>query len=80
MIRIEIAIKTSLLVLVMAVFMAYDSRAQFFGNGPEETEEAGTNDTNPEEVPVDGGLSLAIAGAIGYGIKKARDLRKKKAK
>ena len=28
-------------------------------------------------VPIDGGISILIAAGIGYGIKKARDQRKK---
>lgn len=30
----------------------------------------------PPDVPVDGGLSLLIAGGIGYGMKKLREKRK----
>jgi len=30
--------------------------------------------------PVDGGLSLLIAGGVGYGVKKIRESRNKKAK
>ncbi|MDE3144367.1 MAG: hypothetical protein KGL19_09450 [Bacteroidota bacterium] len=29
--------------------------------------------TPPHAAPIDGGLSLLIAGGIGYGIKKARE-------
>ena len=32
----------------------------------------------PPSAPVDGGLSLLIAGGVGYGIKKAREKRKNK--
>ena len=32
---------------------------------------------DPNSAPVDGGLSLLIAGGVGYGIKKAREKRKK---
>jgi hypothetical protein len=31
----------------------------------------------PPSAPVDGGLSLLIAGGVGYGIKKAREKKKK---
>ena len=31
------------------------------------------------DAPIDGGISLLIAAGIGYGVKKARDNRKKKA-
>lgn len=30
------------------------------------------------DVPIDGGLSLLIAGGVAYGAKKVRDARKKK--
>ncbi len=33
--------------------------------------------TPPESAPVDGGLSLLIAGGVGYGVKKIREKRKK---
>ena len=33
--------------------------------------------TPPTDAPIDGGLSLLIAGGVGYGIKKAREKRKK---
>ena len=32
---------------------------------------------DPNSAPVDGGLSLLIAGGVGYGVKKARERRKK---
>lgn len=32
---------------------------------------------SPDEVPIDGGLSVLIAVGVGYGIKKVRDGRKK---
>lgn len=35
--------------------------------------------TPPVDAPVDGGLSLLIAGGVGYGIKKAREKKKKQA-
>jgi len=31
-----------------------------------------------ESAPIDGGLSLLIAGGVGYGIKKIREKRKQK--
>ncbi|MEI6522618.1 MAG: PID-CTERM protein-sorting domain-containing protein [Bacteroidia bacterium] len=32
----------------------------------------------PSPVPIDGGLSLVIAGCVGYGMKKINDNRKAK--
>ncbi|MBS1626318.1 MAG: hypothetical protein JSR09_11765 [Bacteroidetes bacterium] len=29
------------------------------------------------DAPIDGGLSLLIAGGVGYGVKKVREMRKK---
>jgi len=31
---------------------------------------------NPDSAPIDGGLSLLVAGGVGYGIKKIREKRK----
>ena len=33
--------------------------------------------SDPDSAPIDGGLSLLIAGGVGYGVKKAREKRKK---
>ena len=33
--------------------------------------------TPPSDAPIDGGLSLLIAGGVGYGVKKIREKRKK---
>lgn len=33
---------------------------------------------DPDSAPVDGGLSLLIAGGLGYGIKKIREKMKNK--
>ena len=35
-------------------------------------------DPDTNDVPVDGGLSLFIAAGVGYGIKKAKDLKNRK--
>ena len=32
--------------------------------------------TPPQNAPIDGGLSLLIAGGVGYGIKKVRQRKK----
>jgi len=32
--------------------------------------------TPPQNAPIDGGLSLLIAGGVGYGVKKIREKRK----
>jgi len=31
--------------------------------------------TDPDNAPVDGGISLLVAGGLGYGIKKMREQR-----
>ena len=31
---------------------------------------------DPDSAPIDGGLSLLIAGGVGYGMKKVRERRK----
>ncbi len=33
--------------------------------------------TPPVNAPIDGGLSLLVAGGVGYGVKKIREKRKK---
>ena len=33
---------------------------------------------DPDSAPIDGGLSLLIAGGVGYGVKKLREKRKHK--
>ena len=33
--------------------------------------------SDPDSAPIDGGLSLLIAGGVGYGVKRAREKRKK---
>ncbi len=32
--------------------------------------------SDPDSAPIDGGLSLLIAGGVGYGVKKIREKRK----
>ncbi len=44
----------------------------------DDPDDAAWNDSTPDEIPVDGGLSLFLAAGVGYGIKKANDMRKKK--
>ncbi|MFM6947399.1 MAG: PID-CTERM protein-sorting domain-containing protein [Aquirufa sp.] len=34
--------------------------------------------TDPQGVPVDGGLSILLGAGIGYGVKKINDHRKRK--
>ena len=38
-----------------------------------------TDPGNDVDAPIDGGVSLLVAAGIGYGIKKVKDNRKKKA-
>lgn len=38
----------------------------------------GIDPAGDPDAPFDGGLSILIAAAIGYGIKKTKDFRKKK--
>jgi len=44
----------------------------------EDPDDGSWNDEAPDEVPVDGGLTLLVATGIGYGIKKANDMRQKR--
>mgnify|MGYP000395053928 CR=1 FL=1 len=36
-------------------------------------------DDDVDDVPIDGGVSLLVAAGVGYGAKKWKDARKKKA-
>ncbi len=55
------------LLLLIALFCSFSAFAQLDPGG---TPDVGT--------PIDGGVSLLIAGAIGYGVKKYKEERKKK--
>jgi len=44
-----------------------------FSQGP-----GGDPGGDPDLIPIDGGLGFLLAAGVGYGAKKARDLRKKK--
>jgi len=35
------------------------------------------DNVDPDSAPIDGGLSLLIAGGVGYGVKKLKEKRKK---
>ena len=41
--------------------------------------QAPETDAVDPDAPIDGGISLLVAAGIGYGVKKARDNRKKNA-
>jgi hypothetical protein len=34
---------------------------------------------DPNDTPIDGGLSVLLAAGVGYGVKRYRDAKKKKA-
>ena len=56
------------LLLLIALFCSYSAFA-----------DPGDPGGNPDVgTPIDGGVSLLVAGAIGYGVKKVKDARKKK--
>lgn len=43
-----------------------------FAQGP-----GGDPGGDPDLIPIDGGLGFLLAAGVGYGVKKARDFRKK---
>jgi hypothetical protein len=43
------------------------------GGGP-----GGDPGGDPDLIPIDGGLGFLLAAGVGYGVKKARDFRRKK--
>ncbi len=67
--NIKFLFKTMMLCLTLTLVGYTPS----FGQDPDPWADPDTND-----VPVDGGLSLFIAAGVGYGIKKAKDLKKRK--
>ena len=42
------------------------------GGGPD-----GDPGGDPDLIPIDGGLGFLLAAGVGYGVKKARDMKKK---
>lgn len=40
--------------------------------------DGGEGTGNPDEVPIDGGISLLVAAGVAYGAKKIYDAKKKK--
>ncbi|SFQ39242.1 PID-CTERM protein-sorting domain-containing protein [Hymenobacter arizonensis] len=61
----------SLFLVLVATAVAV---AQPGSGGPEP---GGTTPTNPTEIPIDGGISLLLAGGIAYGAKHLRNRRRK---
>lgn len=57
---------TSILILIFSV-LPYNANAQFGDPGED------------PDAPIDGGISVLVAAGIGYGAKKMRDSKKKKA-
>ena len=58
-----------LVVIVCCIVVSLPSFAQGPGGDP---------GGDPDLIPIDGGLGFLLAAGVGYGIKKARDLRHKK--
>ena len=58
-------------VLVLALATTAVALAQPGSGGP------GPGTLDPTAVPVDGGISLLLAGGVAYGIKQLRDRRRK---
>jgi hypothetical protein len=52
--------------LMMVVVLLISTTAVFAQDAP-------TLPDDPENVPIDGGISLLVAAGIGYGAKKMRD-------
>ena len=57
------------LFLIMCLFISVD----IFAQGP-----GGDPGGDPDLIPVDGGLGFLLAAGVGYGVKKAREYRRKK--
>ena len=67
------AIKVVLLFISMT-FVAIDIMAQ----GPDSGGPDGEPGGDPDLIPVDGGLGFLLAAGVGYGVKKAREYRRRK--
>lgn len=65
--RISLYKKPALLMMVFLLTFTTGVMAQPDGNG---------EDPPPNDIPIDGGLSLLLAAGVGYGIKKVRDSRR----
>jgi hypothetical protein len=70
------AIKISLF-FISLIFVSIDILAQGpgeeGGGGP-----GGDPGGDPDLIPVDGGLGFLLAAGVGYGVKKAREYRRRK--
>ena len=71
--KTPINIKMACMALLLSVSL--HTQAQFGDDQPPTDGPPGCCDENPD-VPLDGGLSILLAAGLGYGVKKARDLRK----
>ena len=64
-------------IMITFLFLAVDIFAQGPGDegggGP-----GGEPGGDPDLIPVDGGLGFLLAAGVGYGVKKAREYKRKK--
>jgi len=72
MIRIINKIKANQAIKIICLFIVFISVTTMLQAQPPDM------GGDPNSAPVDGGLSLLIAGGVGYGIKKMRVNRKNK--
>lgn len=63
----------SIKILLIAMFLTVGSTYSIAQEDP-----GLPGDGDPVDAPIDGGLSILLAAGVGYGVKKARDQRKKK--
>ncbi|HEX8331269.1 MAG TPA: hypothetical protein VF622_01535 [Segetibacter sp.] len=67
----SIQLRRIIFLFVLALSISFSTYAQ----GPGGDGDLG----NPDNVPIDGGLSLALAAGAGYLVKRRHDAKKKKA-
>ena len=60
-----IQILTLLAIMLVPTLLLAQPASQPFGSG-----------SDPDTVPIDGGLSLLVAAGVGYGAKKLKEKRK----
>jgi hypothetical protein len=68
-------VKRRLVLILLVLCLAFWAQQGFSQFSPPDNDDPNNNQTT--DAPIDGGVSLLVAAAIGYGAKKAHAHRKK---